>query len=118
MEDNYWVAGELWEAIVYWNKNPLPKHIALALTEYWQVSKRLADSYQDLDVYFALAEKNTYARARLCIRLFIDEQYSVDDFQRFINLYGTGRATRILAARHPSDEAKYSVFSTYEADCL
>lgn len=105
---------KLWTYIIYINSNPLPPEIGKTLCKSYEVSRAISNSFQDISVYFAAAERTKYARSRLCIRLFIEEQYTVQDLEKYINMYGRGSAVRILRHRRPSSEEKYSLFTSDE----
>lgn len=115
VEGGYSVEEDVWSFIVKLSKHPLPTSVGIALSKRdFTLTDVISNSNQHLEVYFVAAEKSKYARSRLCIRLFIDEQYSAADLQRYVNLYGSASAVRILQARTPSSEDKYQPFTAEE----
>jgi len=107
---------DLWKFIIKMNKNLLPKEVglALALSSFALIPDVIANSHQNLEVYFAAADNSKYARSRLCIRLFIEAKYSVKDLKRYLDKYGKKSALRILQNRKPSSDDKYNLFTKAE----
>lgn len=117
-----WSLGDIWSTIVKLNANPLPTEVALEAMENEPNSHylldSLANSFQELPVYYAAADRSKHARSRLCLRLFLEEKYSTTEFNVFIKRYGKEGALRVLKARKPSSNEKLACFSQEEIDSL
>lgn len=116
LESKYYFWNRTWKFIIKVNKNPLPTELGMMLAQGFEspIADALVNSHQDIEVYFEAADNSKYARSRLCIRLFIEEQYFVDDLQRYLDKYGKQGALRVLENRTPSSSEKYSLFTESE----
>lgn len=110
----------VWEFIVKSNKHPLPSEIGRQLPKQGEFyfNRLIADSNQNLDVYFSAADVSKEARSRLCIRLFISPNYSRDDLLAYFDRYGKESPMRLLKHRTPHPDTKYAVFTKEEITYL
>lgn len=115
IEGGYFFRDDIWTFVIKMNKNPLSVNLGIDLFDHcYSISDTLANSKQHLDVYFVAADKSKYARSRLCIRLFIEPEYSTNDLQKYLTRYGKESAIRVLSNKQPSPVSKYDLFTQSE----